>query len=202
MTLRPLSIAVISASLLLSACGVDTTGLSADSSRSINPQTSANAAVTVTEYGDLQCPACGSAYPLIVKPIIEKYGQKIAFEFKHFPLQTLHQYALLEAQAAECAADQGKFWEFVDLAYTKQSELNRDAPAAWAKSLGLDMTLFGRCVDSGIKKKTVLADYTEGKDGGVQGTPTFFVNGKHVESDVAAIGAAIDAALATPTQQL
>ncbi len=183
--------------LTLAACGVDTTGLSADSSRTVagNP----SAAVVVTEFADLQCPACRSAYTMLEKPLLEKYGNQIAFEFKHFPLQTIHQYALELAMASECAADQGKFWEFVDIAFTQQTELaalGKNAAETWAGTLGIDMELFNRCLASRIKKDTVLADYNGGREIGVAGTPTFFVNGVQTEATMEKLSAAIDAELA------
>ncbi len=175
---------------VLAAC-VDTTGLSASSSRGPHPKTNPDAIVTVEEFADLQCPACRGAQPL-VNAIIEKYGRQIRFDFRHFPIRSIHQYAIVAAEAAECAADQGKFWEFEELAYEKQPELNKNAPTAWAKSLGLDMDLFKRCTRSHIKKNEIMADYDEAQKRGVRGTPTFFVNGKKVESTMAALSAAID----------
>ncbi len=181
-------------SITLAACTtVDTTGLSDASTKTATG--SLTALVTVTEYGDFQCPACGSAYPLIVKPMLQKYGSQIRYEFKQFPLQTLHVNALLAAQASECAADGGKFWQFVDLDYTNQKDLSRDSLYKWADQLGLDKDHFDRCLRSGIKKKAVLADYDAGVKLGVQGTPTFFVNGQKVESTIGAISKAIEASL-------
>jgi len=180
-------------SLTLAAC-VDTTGLSAESSRTSHPSTDANASVTVTEYGDLQCPSCRGAQELIVKPLIAKYGKQISFEFAQFPLQAIHPYAMISAEASECAADQGKFWEFIDLVFTNQTSLSPNALNEWATQLGLDMDLFGRCVKSHIKRPGIIAEYNAGKELGVGGTPTFLVNGKKVESTVDAISAAIDEA--------
>ena len=176
----------------LAACGVDKTGLSADSYKT--PTGNPAAAVTVTEYGDFQCPACGAAYLQIVKPLLQKYGSTIRYEFKQFPLQSIHQYALLAAEASECAADEGKFWQFVDLDYTHQQELSKDALYNWADQLGLNKDRFDRCLRSGIKQKAVLADYDQGTGLGVDATPTFFVDGKKIELSVDAIGAAIEAA--------
>ena len=150
----------------------------------------------------VKCPACGSAYPLLVQPLITKYGQKIRLEFKHFPLTTIHAHALSEAEAAECAADQGKFWEFLDLAYTKQAEWTSDAPRQWASSLGMDLSIFDRCTASRIKRDEIMAEEEEGKKAGVQGTPTFFINGKVVENDINALTKAIDEALVQTTQRL
>lgn len=187
---------LITGAVLLTACGVDTTGISSTSSRGPHPKTNPNAAVRVEEFGDLQCPSCRGAQPKIVEPLLAKYGQQISFEFKHFPIPSIHQYTMLAAQAAECAADQGKFWEFEELAYEKQPDLNEQAVTEWAKELHLNMDLFGRCTRSHIKKSAILADYDEGVKRGVRGTPTFFVNQKKVEENtLEALSAAIDQGL-------
>lgn len=179
----------------LSACGVDTTGLSAASSRPIKgPET---ALVTVTEYGDFQCPACGSAYTIINQPLLAKYESKIRFEFKHFPLRTIHVNAYEAAQAAECAADQGKFWEFVDMDYQQQKDLSSTMLRTWGAALGLNADLFDRCIRSEIKGATIMADEAEGEKLGVSGTPAYFVNGVRVEvSSLEALVTAVDEALA------
>ncbi len=186
-------IPTLALTLTLAAC-VDTTGLSAESSRGAHPSTDSGASVTVTEYGDLQCPSCRGAQELVVKPLIAKYGKQISFEFAQFPLQAIHPYAMISAEASECAADQGKFWEFIDLVFTNQTSLSPNALNEWATQLKLDMDLFGRCMKSHIKRPTIQAEYNAGKALGVAGTPTFFVNGKKVESTLAAISAAIDEA--------
>lgn len=195
MTTRTLTLsATICASLLLGACGVDTTGLSATSAKT--PKGPASAAVTLTEYGDLQCPACKAAHEMLTKPILATYSGKIRFEYKHFPLRSIHVYAYEAAQASECAADQGKFWEFVDLDYAKQDALNSATLRDWAAELKLDTALFDRCVKSGIKGDAVLAEYAQGEKLGVDSTPTYFVNGVRVQSNtIEAMKAAIDAAL-------
>ena len=179
--------------VLLAAC-VDTTGLTATIHTDAHPETSQNALVTVTEYADLQCPACRAAHGSLVKPLIEKYGTQIAYDFRHFPLRS-HRYAMESAEASECAADQGKFWEFVDHTYLNQPDLSSETLRAWAKELGLDTDLFGRCVDSHIKRKAIQASYEEGLAKGVGGTPTFFVNGQQTTATLEALSAAIDAAL-------
>lgn len=189
------------ATLALTAC-VDTTGISADSSKSVHPSTNENAVVTVVEYGDFQCPACKAAFELLVKPILETNGTQIRFEFAHFPLTSIHRYAMEAAEASECAADQGKFWEFVDLTYTEQVKLNSDQIDVWAEGLGLDMELFGRCTDSHIKRDAIMADYERGKTLGVTGTPTFFVNGQKVTSALQDLQNAIDAAKGSAATRL
>lgn len=187
-------ILLLAAPLFVLAACVDTTGLSAAIHSEAHPDTSDNALVTVTEYADLQCPACRSAHGTVVKPLIEKYGTQIRYDFRHFPLGG-HRYAMAAAEAAECAADQGKFWEYVDAVYAKQSELSPEALEEWADDLNLDRELFGRCVDSHIKRKAIQASYDEGRAKGVNGTPTFFVNGRQTPATVQDLSTAIDDAL-------
>lgn len=192
--LRNVSIAIASVSLLaLAACGVDTTGISAASSR--GPTGNASSGIIVTEYGDLQCPACQAAFELINKPILAKYGSKVRFDFKHFPLKSIHRFAFEAAQASECAADQGKFWEFIDIAYQKQKALSSSALRDWAGELKLNADLFDRCVSSGIKGDTVNADLDQGVKLGVDSTPTYYVNGKKAQNTVEALTAAIEDAM-------
>ncbi len=179
--------------ILLSACGVDTTGLSATSTRPVKGSESAS--VTVTEYADFQCPACASAYTLINKPLEEKYAGKVRFEFRHFPLRAIHAYAYEAALASECAADQGKFWEFVEMNYVNQKDLSSETLRAWGTALGLDADLYDRCIRSKIKDDVVMSDVEEGEKMGVEGTPSYFVNGQRITSSLEAIGAAIDEVL-------
>jgi len=186
----------LSLALTLVAC-IDTTGLSAESSRP--SKGSPTALVTVMEFADLQCPACKAAHEQITRQLIAQYGDKINFTFKHFPLRGIHPYAMEAAMASECAADQGKFWEFVDMAFTNQTALKSETLRTWGNALSLDADLFDRCIRSNIKQDTVLADYKEGEKNGVRGTPTFFVNGTVVTSGIAELSAAIDAAY-TETQ--
>ncbi len=195
---RTLPIALLSV-LFLAAC-VDTTGIDPASSKTPNPKTSDNAAVTVVEYGDIQCPVCKAAHEQVNVPLIEKYGKQISFSFKQFPLRSLHRYAMDAALASECAADQGKFWDFLELAYAKQDDLSRSAITAWATQLGLDMDLFDRCFKSGIKEDAVLAEYDEGEKLGVTGTPTYFVNGEKVAAS--GLVAAVQNALANVGKNL
>lgn len=180
--------------LALAAC-VDTTGLSATIHTDVHPDTSQNALVTVTEYADLQCPACRAAHTTLVKPLIAKYGTRIGYDFRHFPLTSIHRYAMEAAEGAECAADQDAMWEFIDLAYANQPEMNSETIREWAASLGVDEELFDRCVESHVKRKAIQASYEEGRSKGVQGTPTFFVNGVQTQATMEALSAAIDAAL-------
>jgi protein-disulfide isomerase len=185
--------------LVLAAC-VDTKGLSADSSRKPtgNPQSS----IVVTEFADLECPACKAAYTTITQPLLQKYGTQISYIYKHFPLRSIHPYAMDLAEAAECAADKGKFWEFADMAFTHQDKLGPGVINQWASSLGINDDTYSRCTRSHIKRKEILANYDEGIKLGVQGTPTFFVNGVQTPSTLTDLSAAIDAALKNAVQKL
>ncbi len=196
---RLLPLLAVSAALLLSAC-VDKTGLSETTSRT--PSGNPNGAVVVTEYGDIQCPACRTSFTALNQPLLAKYGTQIRFEFKHFPLRNIHRYALDLAEASECAADQNKFWEYLDLAYTKQDQLKNSSVRDWAKELGIDNDLFDRCTRSHIKRKTILADYDEGIKLGVQGTPTYFVNGRQTEATLDALSTAVEAGINGAAQRL
>jgi protein-disulfide isomerase len=129
--------------------------------------------------------------------LLGQYGSSIRYEFRHFPLRSLHPQALAAAEAAECAADQGKFWEYVGLAFSEQKELSREKLLAWAAEISLDTSSFEPCLASESKRALVLSEYEEGRRKGVLGTPTFFVNGKKVESRLGPIRQAIEAVKAT-----
>ncbi|MCA9370571.1 MAG: thioredoxin domain-containing protein [Candidatus Peregrinibacteria bacterium] len=176
--------------LPLAACS---TG-SSDTTRP--PRGNANASVLVEEFADIQCPACRSAHEQVSAPLLEKYGSDIRFEYKHFPLRSIHRFALDAAEMSECAADQGKFWEFLDMAYENQQDLSQDALLEWVSALGLNTEQAERCFSSHSKRGTVLADYKEGRDRDVGGTPTYFVNGEQVQTGFDTLGAAIEKALA------
>ncbi len=194
-------IILTSAAVFLAACGVDTTGIKTDSSKI--PKGNPNASVIVTEFSDFQCPACRVAYELVTKPLEQKYGDKVRFDLKQFPLP-MHEYALQLAEASECAADQGKFWEFVDKVFEEQLKMDQEKPPRavsaddidkWEKDLGLDNDLFTRCTASHIKRKAVMAEFDEARAKNIEGTPTYLVNDTVVKTDPAELEKAIDAAL-------
>lgn len=136
-----------------------------------------NATVHIVEFSDFQCPWCGLAYP-VVEQLMTTYGDRVSFEYKQFPLTNLHKFAFHAAEASECANDQGKFWDYYDLLFTHQKELTTSDLKDYAKQLGLDTKKFNDCLDSGAKAKYVTADFNEGIGKGVQGTPSFFINGQ------------------------
>ena len=181
------------ASLFLVAC-VDTTGLTHEIHKNPSPQSNPNGAVIVSEFGDLQCPSCKTAHEAVTKPLLQKYGSVVRFEFHHYPLRSIHRYALDAAEAAECAGDQGKFWEFLDLNYAEQEKLSSSSIFdTWAEKLKLDIPLFDRCRASHFKRAAIMAEYDAGEQGGVKGTPTYFVNGVLTPATVGELGKAIEA---------
>ena len=132
--------------------------------------------ISIVEYSDFQCPACGAAEPY-VKEILQKYGNKTKLTYKHFPLP-FHQYAAKAAEASECAGDQDKFWEYHDKLFENQNKLDVGSLKKYAQQNGLDTDLFNKCLDSGTMASRVSQDKAEAKSLGVDATPTFFVNGK------------------------
>lgn len=140
-----------------------------------------NSKVTVEEFSDFECPACKAAQPT-VDDVLSTLGDKIKFEYKHFPLVSVHPQAFRAAQASECANDQGKFWEYHDALFQHQPDLSSSQLKSYAADLKLDATKFAACLDSGAKTGVVRADMQEGNQRGIDATPTFFVNGEKVDN--------------------
>lgn len=144
-------------------------------SASDHVQGDAQAAITLVEYGDYECPHCGAAYP-IVKRVQKHFGKRLRFVFRNFPLVQAHPNAQSVAEAAEFAAAHGKFWQMHDAIFENQRELSTDFLLRLAEKLGLD----GRALTKSLKNEEfgekVRADFLGGVRSGVNGTPTFFIN--------------------------
>ncbi|MFQ5887353.1 MAG: PCYCGC motif-containing (lipo)protein [Candidatus Hydrothermarchaeales archaeon] len=138
-----------------------------------------NAPVTIVEFSDFQCPFCASASSTVHK-IIDTYGDKVRVVYRDFPLSSIHPHAQKAAEAAECADEQGKFWEFHDMIFANQGNMDVDNLKQFAKDLGLDSKKFDECLDSGKYEAEVKNDMQDGIDAGVTSTPTFFVNDEKV----------------------
>jgi formate-nitrite transporter family protein len=136
-----------------------------------------DALVTLVEYGDYQCPYCGEAH-LVIKRLQEALGIKMRFVFRNFPLTHVHPYALIAAETAEAAALQGRFWEMHDFIFENQKSLEPEALPAWANELGLDMKKFAMALKQGSVDKRIEEERASGIESGVEGTPSFFINGK------------------------
>jgi protein-disulfide isomerase len=136
----------------------------------------AEAAVTLVEYGDYECPYCGAAYP-IIKEVQERMGEGLRFVFRNFPITTSHPHAELAAEAAEAAAAQDKFWEMHDLLYENQRRLGEEDLRAYADRLGLEVEPFDQELAEHVHAERVHEDFMSGVRSGVNGTPTFYING-------------------------
>lgn len=139
----------------------------------IGPST---APLTLVEYGDFECPFCGQAYPILEK-IVQKFGTELCFVYRYFPLQESHPHAEHAAEAAEAAGAQGKFWEMHHALFEHQEKLDDSALEGYASSLGLDVPRFTSELTSGTYADRVRDDFQTGVRSGVNGTPTFFING-------------------------
>jgi protein-disulfide isomerase len=139
-------------------------------------QGSETAPVTVVEYGDYECPYCGEAYP-IVKEIQRRLGDRLRFVFRNFPLTQSHPHAEHAAEAAEAAAGQEKFWEMHDYLFEHQRALDDAHLVQYAVALHLDQETFKREMTEHAHTNRVHEDFLSGVRSGVNGTPTFFING-------------------------
>ncbi len=142
----------------------------------------AGASVLLVEYGDFQCPSCGAYYP-IIKQLETEYKDKLAVVFRQYPLEHVHKNALAAAKAAEAAGELGKFWEMHDVLFEKQKEwVDLDNPLPkfneYAQGLGLSKDRFNSLMNDAKIETNIRADMATGDKANVEGTPTFFVNGK------------------------
>jgi protein-disulfide isomerase len=139
-------------------------------------QGSPKATVTLLEYGDYECPYCGEAYP-IVKAIQKKLGERLRFVFRNFPLANMHPHATLAAEAAEAVGALGKFWEMHDTLYENQQALEQSDLVRYASRLGLEARTVAADLDRHTFAGRVQEDFSSGVRSGVNGTPTFYIDG-------------------------
>jgi protein-disulfide isomerase len=156
----------------------------------------AEAPVTLVEYGDYECPYCGEAYP-VVKALQKRLGDQMRFVFRNFPLAQAHPHAEHAAEAAEAADAQGKFWEMHDMLYENQDALEDEDLVRYARALHLDVPRFVKEMESGAHLERVREDFRSGVRSGVNGTPSFFINGARHDGpfDLASLLAAIGEAV-------
>ena len=135
--------------------------------------------MTLVEYGDYECPACGEAY-WAIKEVQRALNGRLRFIFRNFPL-AMHPHAEEAAEAAEAGAAQGKFWEMHDALYENQDALEEEDLVEYAGNIGLDAQRLATEVESGAHIGRVREDFDGGVRSGVDGTPTFFINGVHYD---------------------
>jgi protein-disulfide isomerase len=139
-------------------------------------QGSIDAPIKLLEYGDYECPYCGQAYP-VVKEIQKRLGKRLCFVFRNFPLINSHPHAEHAAETAEAAGTRGRFWEMHDYLFDNQDALEDEDLAGYAAALGLDVQQIMTEVSAGAHVLRVREDFHSGTRSGVNGTPTFFING-------------------------
>jgi protein-disulfide isomerase/rhodanese-related sulfurtransferase/uncharacterized membrane protein len=151
--------------------------------RGLRPDThiigNSNSPVTVIQFGDFQCPVCGDA-EIIMRKIRKDYGGRVKFAFRHYPIPKLHANAEKAAEASECAAEQGKFWQAFDKFYENQNDLTVPALEHYAGELGLDKARFDQCLSSGAMAARVAEDVADARALGVDRTPMFFVDDRTI----------------------
>ena len=156
-----------------------------------------NASCTLVEYGDYECPHCRAAHP-VIKRVERHFGKRLCFVFRNFPLTQIHANAQSAAETAEFAASEGKFWQMHDLLFENQDRLGEDLYAELSTQLGLDAAKLKESLENGTYTGRVRSDFTGGVRSGVNGTPTFFVNGQRHNgpADFDHLVEAIEAAIA------
>ena len=137
----------------------------------------ANSPVTIVEFSDFECPFCKRAHPTLMQ-LLEKYAGKVRLVYHDFPLESIHPQARRAAEAARCANDQGKFWDYYDTLFTESPKLAPDDLKHYAAQVGIDVKKFDDCLSGGMHKTALQKDIDEGTRLGVSGTPAFFINGR------------------------
>jgi protein-disulfide isomerase len=136
-----------------------------------------DAPVTIIMFSDYQCVYCQKWYTEVFKPLLQNYPGKIRFVYRDFPLSTIHPSATAAAEAANCAGDQNKYWEFFNAVFMGTEKLSDQTIQTYASAIQLDMESFNQCLSSQKYRSEVEADFSYAAGLGVQSTPTFFVNG-------------------------
>lgn len=157
------------------------------------------APVTLVEFSDFQCPYCARVQP-VLQQILETYPDQVKLVYKDFPLPSLHPQAPKAAEAARCAREQDKYWDYHDRLFQDAQDLTPDKLKRYAADLQLDSAAFAACLDSGKYADAVRQDMAQGTGLGVNSTPTFFINGRYLSGaqPFSAFQAQIDDALASP----
>jgi protein-disulfide isomerase len=164
---------------------------------------SPHAPVTLLEYGDFECPHCGEVYP-VIKELLREWGDDLLFAYRHFPLIDVHPHAEHAAEASEIAGAEGKFWPMHDTLFENQDALDDLSLLGYAELIGVDPEVFAIALRDGIYRPRVARDILSGIYGGVNGTPTFFINGyRYVGShSYRALAAALEAARKLPPPKI
>ena len=137
-----------------------------------------DAPVTIVEFTDYECPFCGRHFRETLPQLFQEYEGTIKYVVLNFPISRIHPFAQQAGEAAECAYDQGKFWEYHDTLFQNQDALDVESLKRYAGDIGLNIDVFSACLDSGATAQRVLDDVQDGLSYGVNATPYFFINGQ------------------------
>jgi protein-disulfide isomerase len=161
-----------------------------------------NAPVTIVEFSDFECPFCRAVLPTITE-LMSRYPGKVRWVFRDFPIQSLHPTASKAHEAARCAGEQGKFWEYHDLLFARLPRNSVPALKQYAGELKLKSAAFAECLERGRYRAEVASDLQEGKRLGIEVTPTFFINGRMREGEqsIAALQELIESELKPKLKQ-
>ncbi len=140
----------------------------------------ANASVTLVEFSDFHCPFCKQVLPTLTQ-LLARYPGKVRLVFRDFPIDSLHPQARRAAEAARCAQDQGRFWEYHDLLFAEAPKATPEELKRYAEKVGLDLAKFEPCLTGGTHRAAVQRDLDEGSRLGITGTPAFFINGRPLD---------------------
>jgi formate-nitrite transporter family protein len=146
-----------------------------------------DAAVILVEYGDFECEDCAAAY-LMLMELLDEAGDQVCFIYRHFPMSQVHPNAQRAAEAAEAAASQESFWEMHDMLFANQDALDDDSLRNYAEKIGLDMERYDQEIDNELHADRVRDDFLSGVRSGVNGTPTFFINGERFDGPASKAG--------------
>ncbi len=136
------------------------------------------AAITLVEFTDYQCPFCARHFRDTYPVLLREYEGTLKYVIRNYPVSSLHPHARKAAEAAECAHDQGQFWPYHDALFSHTTALQVDSLKRYAEDIGLNTAEFNRCLDTGEKADVVSRGLEDGRRYGVRGTPTFFINGR------------------------
>jgi protein-disulfide isomerase len=157
------------------------------------------ALVTLVEYGDYECPYCQQAH-FVLQELMTQLSDQVRLVFRNFPLAEMHPHAARAAEAAECASAQGAFWDMHDTLYERQQALEDEDLVSYAAELALDLKRFQFELFNGIHRPRVRQDFMSGVRSGVNGTPSFFINGERHDGpwDLYSLSTAVTARIPLP----
>lgn len=137
----------------------------------------ADAPITLIEFSDYECPFCRKWHTEVFPRLLEAYPNQIRYVYRDFPIASIHSNAVSAAEAANCAGDQGKYWEFSEKLFAMEYSLGQEAYTSYSQSLNLDQSKFDECISSRRHQAEVQADFDYAANLGISSTPTFFING-------------------------